>query len=89
MYVRTGLIAEQQPALLGAAVDAGDGRSAFAVAAVVRERERTAERTRHRLGVLPEQREQQRVPRYQAAQGRQRVASVAKSCEQKITALLN
>lgn len=54
MDVRTSLVAEQESAVLGATVDAGDRRPALSVAAVVGEGERAAEWARDRGRVFPE-----------------------------------
>lgn len=67
MYVRTGLVAEQQLALLRAGVYAGHGGATFPVAPVVGEGERTPEGALDCHCVLSEHGVEQGVPRYQTA----------------------
>lgn len=76
VHVWTGLIAEQQSAVLRAGVDARHGRSTLPVPPVVGEGERPPERARHCIGVLAKHGVEQRIPGYQAAKCCQRLPSV-------------
>ena len=84
MHIRTGLVAEQQAALFGAGIDAGYGRSAFAVAPVVCKCERAPERARDRGRVLPEHRIEERIAGDQSTQSRQRLLALTESCKQSM-----
>lgn len=77
--VGTSLVAQQQPAVVGAGVDAADRRAALAVTPAVGEGEGALERTRDRLGVLPEHRVEEGVAGYHAAERRQHLLAVTVS----------
>lgn len=68
--VGTGLVAEQEPAVLGADVDAGNGVAALAVSSVVGECERTPEGTGDGECALPEHGVEEGIPRDKAAESR-------------------
>lgn len=74
--IRTGLVAEQQLAVLRAGVDVGNGRPALSVAPVVGEGEGTPEGTLHGRGVLPEQGVKQGIAGDQAAEGWEGVSAM-------------
>lgn len=78
--VRTRLVPDQQPRVLGARFHRGYRVPAVAVTAVVGERVRRLERALHRVTRLPEHGVQQRVTGDQRADALQRALLVAERC---------
>ena len=83
-HIGTGLIPEQQPALVRTGVDVALRTGAPSVASVVREGHGPVEGTGHRGRLLAEHREQQCVARDVGAQRGQAVARVAVRWKQKM-----
>jgi hypothetical protein len=79
VHVGARLVAEQQPRLLSARVDAGDGWTTLTVPSVVREGQRALEGTPHRGRLHAEHGIKQLVTRDEGAQALQALPCVAKS----------
>lgn len=82
-HIGTGLVLEEQSAVVRAGVDVARWIRARAVTTIIREGHRPAKRTSHGRRLLAEHRVQQRIARNVRAEGRQSVLIVAVGCKRR------
>lgn len=83
-YVWTGLVLEEEPAVVRAGVDVARRVRARTVASIVREGHGAAKGAGYGRRLLAEHGVQQRIPRDVGAERRQGVSAVAKGCNGKL-----